>query len=161
MEFFTRFLPPPSPAFETFGPSMTQQRFKEECDVNYVLAKYKVPQNADAEMVKRLLAVSDPAMVSAVRTGSFEDVSEVPDYAGAIRQRREALLGFQRLPVDVRMQFGNNPEIFSEFVARHPEKIGEIFADKNSQHSDTLDVTVLTGENRNETMKGDEKNERA
>lgn len=155
MDFYTRFSPPPSPAFETVGPSMTQQRFKEECDVNYVLAKYKVPQNADAEMVKRLLAVSDPAMVSAVRTGSFEDVSEVPDYATAIRQRREALLGFQRLPVDVRMQFGNNPEIFSEFLARHPEKIGEIFVEKDSGHSKTLDVTVPTGENQNEDKKGE------
>lgn len=155
MDFYTRFSPPPAVSFETVGPTMTQQRFKDECDVNCILAKYKVPANADAEMVKRLLAVSDPAMVSAVRRGSFEDVSEVPDYAVAIRQRREALLGFQRLPIEVRNQFGNNPEIFTEFVSRHPEKIGEIFGVKDTQHSASLDVTVLSGENQNESVKGE------
>lgn len=87
--------------------SRARQEFKEECDINVLMRKYR-----------------DHGVVPTMRTGEpkYFDCSEVPDFMSAMNTFIEAEKAFMSLPAEVRKQMDNDPAKFVEFAA-DPENI--------------------------------------
>ena len=85
-------------------PSLTQQQFKEECDINNIIARYETTG-----------LLTDP-LHPGTRIPQFGDFSNVPDYLHAqtiIARTREA---FEALPSKIRDRFDNDPAQMLEFL---------------------------------------------
>lgn len=85
-------------------PSLTQQQFKEECDINNIIARYETTG-----------LLTDP-LHPGTRMPQFGDFSNVPDYLHAqtiIARTREA---FEALPSKIRDRFDNDPAQMLEFL---------------------------------------------
>ena len=104
LKFKTRFdtYPPRTFAFETTGESMTQQQFKEECDVNNILAKYR-----KTGLVTHL----------AKHSGQFGDFSSIEDYRTSLDKLTTAQKSFEMLPSELRNKFNNDPGQLIEYLA--------------------------------------------
>lgn len=82
-------------------PSLTQQNFKDEVDINVMLEKFKVTG----------------MMPQAVRLPSYGDFTGVADYRTAIEAVRKADSAFMELPAAIRARFDNDPQKFLGFVS--------------------------------------------
>ena len=91
------------------APSLCEQTHKKECDINYILDKYR--QTGLVNHVNRF-------------QGSYGDFDDV-DYHQAMNIVIEANESFNSLPSDIRKRFSNNPELFLEFI-NNPENIDEM-----------------------------------
>lgn len=89
------------PAYE-WGPSLTKQSMKAECDINNILARY-----AKSGLLTHL----------AGGTPQWLDVSEVSDYREAIERVRSADEWFAKLPAKMRATFENDPAAFLDFAS--------------------------------------------
>lgn len=78
------------------GSSRTKQSFKDECDINVIVAKYI------------RTGVIDPRSLNA-REAMFADVTDVPSYQEALNVVRAAQEGFEALPAKIRDRFENDP----------------------------------------------------
>lgn len=85
-------------------PSMTQQQFKDDADINNIIARYEVT----GMLVDPLTPVS--------RTPQFGDFSDMPSYQEAQNVLVAAQNAFMDLPSDIREQFGNDPAKYFDFV---------------------------------------------
>lgn len=85
-------------------PSRTKQAFKQSCDINLIMKRFKNVQGVDY-LQKFNGCVS----------GSFGDFSDVPDYRSALEQVRRADEVFMRLPAKVRARFENDAALFLDF----------------------------------------------
>lgn len=81
-------------------PSMTQQHFKEECDVNNILAKF----------------VRTGVLPANCRPGDYFDCSNIQDYQDCLNRVIEAQDHFNALPAGLRKHFQNDPGNFLEFI---------------------------------------------
>ena len=99
--FRTRFTPrvPVRQNFEK--PSRTQQQFKEECDINNILARYQ-KTGTIAHLMK-----SEP---------QYGDFSSMPDYLEAMQLVEVAHEQFMALPAKLRDQLQNDPARFLDWV---------------------------------------------
>ncbi|QIR82305.1 internal scaffolding protein [Chicken microvirus mg5_146] len=103
-------------------PSQTLQEFKDEADINNLVARYKQTGAFYDALAARNLGVQP-------RVPIFEDVSEIPDFAAAqevINQGKEA---FAALPPSVRSAFSNSPDLFLAFMtenAKNPEALRKV-----------------------------------
>lgn len=79
----------------------TKQEFKEECDINHMIAKFQKT------------GVAPPVNRGA---GGFGDFSDVPDFHTAMTRVREAETAFMRFPSDIRERFRNDPAEMIEFL---------------------------------------------
>ena len=95
-KIYSRFSTPDSPAVE-FGASMTQQHFKDECDINNILKAYrgKVP------------ASEEPAFFMDCTVNDLQSAYEIAEDIGS---------RFDSLDSEVRAKFNNNPLELLEFV---------------------------------------------
>ncbi len=93
---YSRFSTPDSPAVE-FGESMTQQHFKDECDINNILRSYR----------GKIPASEEPAF--------FMDCT-VNDLQSAYAMAEDIGARFDSLDSEVRAKFNNNPLELLEFV---------------------------------------------
>lgn len=95
-KIYSRFSTPDSPAVE-FGVSMTQQHFKDECDINNILKAYrgKVP------------ASDEPAFFMDCTVNDLQSAYEIAEDIGS---------RFDSLDSEVRAKFNNNPLELLEFV---------------------------------------------
>lgn len=84
------------------GKGATKQSFKDECDVNNILAKYQKTG---------LLTHYSNA------NPRFGDFSSVPDYRSSLDLVRKAQEYFMELPAALRGRFKNDPAVLLEFVA--------------------------------------------
>lgn len=79
---------------------MTQQHFKDECDVNKIVARYRatgvLPQGKAAPM--------------------YGDFTKVPEYLQSMNIVRDAQQAFNSLSAELRKQFNNDPVEFLAFV---------------------------------------------
>lgn len=83
--------------------SRTRQSFKDECDVNKIMAKFE--KTALVDHVNE-------------RQGQYGDFTNLPSsFHEAIEQVRAANAMFLTLPSKVRKKFGNDPGVFLEFVS--------------------------------------------
>lgn len=92
----------PYRALDVSGESRTKQSFRDECDIENIVAKY----------VKT-------GLVSHLAGGQpfYADVSEMADYRGAIEQVRSAEKFFAGLPAKVRAFFENDIATFVDWMA--------------------------------------------
>lgn len=81
-------------------PSLTDQSFKDECDINLIMEK-----------------VLKGHPVSHINTNEafYGDVSEIPDFTTATQMILDADNAFMALPAKIREQFKNDPAEFIEF----------------------------------------------
>jgi hypothetical protein len=116
VEFFTRYAPPKSPIADSSKPSLTQQEFKESCDINNILAKFSVQAHA--------LGV-DPSLLMPQDQGTYGDFSNLDDFQTA--QNKIAFLNdqFSNLPSDVRRKFGDDLNTFIGAIS-DPNRIDEL-----------------------------------
>ena len=86
----------------------THQSFKEECDVNHIMAKFE-----------------KTAMIEHLNTHAptYGDFSEMPtNLQGALDQVAAATAMFATVPARVRAEFDNDPVKFVEFVSNPANK---------------------------------------
>ena len=101
MEFFTQFHPPVVAGLSCPEPSLAQQQFKDEVDINVLLERFRVTGQ----------------MPSGVRLPTFGDFSAVTDYQSAMNAVLAAQDEFMKLPPNVRSRFGNSPQQLLEAVS--------------------------------------------
>lgn len=87
---------------ECKDPSLAQQNFKDEVDINYLLERFKVTGQ----------------LPQGVRLPSYGDFSGVSDYRSAMTAVLAAQDAFMRLPAELRSRFGNDPQAFLDFCSR-------------------------------------------
>lgn len=90
---------------ENTEPSLTKQSFRDECDINNILRRYKKQVSVDFFQAN-----------AGYFQGRFEDVSDVPDYQAALHQIDEAKAVFGAMPAILRRRFGNDPAELLDFV---------------------------------------------
>lgn len=116
---------------ECKDPSLAQQQFKDEQDINVMLERFKVtgqmPQN--------------------VTLPSYGDFRGVNDYRSAMEAVRKADNAFMDLPADLRAKFDNDPQKFLEFVAdeQNRDEAVKLGLVKAVEAGKPLEVTVVGG----------------
>jgi len=105
--FRTAYDPHKRYVFKSVGESLTQQHFKDECDVINIIKKHD--RNGIIEHVQRGQA-------------RYGDFSEVADYREALDLVRDAQSEFMSIPSDIRKKFDNDPGKFYEFVSNPDNK---------------------------------------
>lgn len=98
--------------FKSDKPSMTKQSFKNECDINSIMRKWKVtgvlPHARDV-------------------AGQYGDFSDIMDYQTALNAVISANDNFMSLPAKLRARFYNDPAQFLKFCD-DPANAGELIA---------------------------------
>lgn len=84
------------------GPSLTQQQFKDEVDVNIILKKWR--RTGDLTHVNQ-------------GSGNYGDFSNADTYLAAKNAVMDAQRDFDELPSDLRARFHNSPQELLEFVS--------------------------------------------
>ncbi len=84
------------------GPSLTQQNFAAECDINQILARFDKTGIVDH--------------VSQYGAGEYLDLASKGEFTAAMLVVAEAQTMFADLPAKMRSQFGNDPAVFLDFV---------------------------------------------
>lgn len=82
-------------------PSMTQQQFKEECDINNIMRKYE--QTGQITHINR-------------KQGVYADLSNIKDYQEMLHTIHHAEEAFNTLPAEVRYKFRNDPTKLIAFL---------------------------------------------
>ena len=101
MDFFTKFNPPPQVGLEFTEPSMTEQHFKAECDINNIVAQYQ----------------QTGVLPQGNREPLFGDFADFPqDLMSAQRYFDDAQERFMQLDATIRKEFGNNPAQLLDFI---------------------------------------------
>ena len=91
-------------------PTLTQQQFKEQCDINNIIKNYH--QTGELPLSKKV--------------GQFLDVSNVQDYQTSLQTVFEAQQAFDALPSKIRSRFENDPNQLIAFIeddANHEEAL--------------------------------------
>lgn len=116
-------------------PSKTKQSFKDECDINKIMKRFK--KIMGAEYLNRYQGYVG---------GEFGDFSMVGDYRSAIEQVNRAKEVFGALPSKVRARFSNDPAEFLDFVqnpANADEMVSLGLATKRAPTQDAPSVTEV------------------
>lgn len=82
-------------------PSLTQQSFKDECDINKIMEKY--------HKTREITHLN-------LRKGVYADLSNVTDYMSALDTVAKATSAFDSLPSKLRTRFENDPSQLLAFV---------------------------------------------
>lgn len=91
-------------------PSLTQQQFKKDCDVNNIIAKYK--KTGSVTHIRNRVE------------GVYADLTNIPSYDEALQQIIHANNTFNELPALVRARFANDPQQLINFL-QDPENVEE------------------------------------
>lgn len=98
-------------------PSMTQQQFRDEADINYIVSMYD-----STGVMPTYHGNGQPAQPM------FGDFAELPDNAQDVyNQMLAAKADFDNLPLEVRKRFNYDPAAFLAFVD-DPNNIDELVA---------------------------------
>lgn len=82
-------------------PSMAQQQFKDECDINNIMKKYQS---------------TGQFLHTTSKQGRYADFSDIKDYQEMLDTVRYADAAFLELPAQVRARFQNNPAELLSFL---------------------------------------------
>lgn len=102
-KFHTRYDPPPSPGIEFKEPTMTQQHFRDECDIN--------------KIVERAIRTGDTTVFTSAQRAEFYDASAITDYVDAMALIDDVNDDFNSLPSTIRSMFGNNVKQYVEWMS--------------------------------------------
>lgn len=103
-------------------PSQTLQEFKDESDINNLVARFKQTGAFYDALAARNLGAQP-------RVPIFEDVSEIPDFAAAQEIVNRGKAAFEALPPSIKSMFSNSPELFLAFMtenAKNPEMLRKV-----------------------------------
>lgn len=133
-------------------PSMAQQHFKDECDVNNILRKYQ-----------------STGLVTHVANGipSYGDFSSVLEYQQAQNILIEAQDAFEALPASLRKRFDNDPAVMLEFIENpdnreEAEKLGLVVSrvsgtnDVNGSSANLSGDSIDNGGSQNSSSSGND-----
>lgn len=109
--FATQYDEPKSVVLECKDPSLTQQSFKDEVDINVLLERFKVTG----------------AVPQGIRLPQYGDFSGVSDYRSALDAVNAARHSFMDLPAKIRDKFANDPQRFLEFCS-DPKNADELIS---------------------------------
>jgi len=84
-----------------FAENLTKQEFKEECDINLIMRRYRD---------------SPPRPFLNAPTLRFGDFADAPDFLAAQLLVKQAEELYQSMPENLRNRFGHNPANLIEFV---------------------------------------------
>lgn len=116
-------------------PSMTQQQFKDEADINYIVSMYD-----SSGVMPTFHGDGQPTQPV------FGDFASLPDNAQEMYNRMiEAKNNFDNLPLAVRKRFNYDPAAFLEFVD-NPENLDDLVA------MGLATKTVIESDNHTESM---------
>lgn len=87
-------------------PSLTQQHFAEECDINTIVRRFGITGE----------------MPTGVRLPTYQDFTSVFDFKSAMDAVAKANESFDAMPAEVRARFQNDPQQFLEFVNREENR---------------------------------------
>lgn len=90
-------------------PSLAQQQFKEDADINVLLERFRVTG----------------VMPAGVKVPQFGDFSGIKDFREAQDYLLQAKNSFMDLPPDIRAKFNHDPATFVDF-ATNPENIDSL-----------------------------------
>ncbi|AZL82697.1 internal scaffolding protein [Apis mellifera associated microvirus 24] len=90
-------------------PSLTDQSFKDDCDINTIWSRFK----------KTKIWPGDPS-----RVGQYGDFTDVPDLLVATQRIHDAEDAFNQLPAKLRLRFNNNPLEMVQFL-QDPKNLEE------------------------------------
>lgn len=93
----SRYNLPPNPGFKNDEPSLTQQHFKDDADINNIMARYQ-----------KTGVLVDP-LTQTTRKPMFDDFSELGDFRDHQQAVIEAQDMFMQLPSKLRARFANDP----------------------------------------------------
>lgn len=100
MKFATRYVPPVSPAVKFKNPTMTDQSFKSECDINVIVSR-----------------CMQTGVVPTVEGGIYADFADLPnDLQSSYELIEEAGNRFMQLSSDIRKEFNNDPMQLLSFL---------------------------------------------
>lgn len=85
------------------GLTRTQQQFKDQCDVNNIIAKFK--------------KTGSITHVRNAQTGVYADLTNLPDLQEAHQIVNSANAAFEAIPASIRQRFGHDPQQFINFLA--------------------------------------------
>lgn len=86
---------------ECKDPTLTQQHFKDDVDINVLLERFKVTG----------------VMPEGVRLPTYGDFTGVNDFRTAAEAVRRASEAFMDVPASIRARFGNDPQAFLQFCS--------------------------------------------
>lgn len=104
---FNYFNKPPCVIHVNHEPTMTQQQFKDECDINQILKKFV-----------------ETGFLDTIGPGVFADISDTLDYQSSLNFIKQADEMFAALPSGIRERFHNNPAEYMDFV-HDPSNLAE------------------------------------
>lgn len=90
-------------------PSLTKQAFKDECDINRTMSRFKKTCGADFLNCYNRAFLDDGK--------HFGDFSNITDYRSALEQVAQARDVFMQLPAQVRARFDNDPAKMLDFCS--------------------------------------------
>lgn len=99
----------PRPTVRSSLPSMTQQQFAKEADINVLIDRYKKTGSYYSPLSPRSASPRLPI---------FQDIAEFGDIQRQMDTIQAASEMFASLPSDVRHRFGNNVAAFVEWAQR-------------------------------------------
>ena len=113
-------------------PTLAQQHFKDECDINNILRQFNVTG----------------MLPEAPLSPRYGDFTGITDYHSAMNAVIAAEDGFMELPAQIRARFQNDPAQLIEFLndennRSEAEKLGLLDTPKAESTVTPLDVTVL------------------
>lgn len=98
----SNYTPRPLVQIDCSEPVLTQQHFKNDCDIDQILAKYARTGTFDH---------------LASRNGDYSDLLDATDFHDCMNRVIEAQEVFNSIPAHVRARFQNDPAQFLEFVS--------------------------------------------
>lgn len=106
----SRYHLPPNPGIVNKEPSMTQQQFKDEADINNIMARYQ-----------KTGVLVDP-LTQTTRKPMFDDFSELGDFRDHQQAVIDAQEMFMQLPSQLRARFANDPAELLQWLSRPENK---------------------------------------
>lgn len=103
-------------------PSQTLQEFKDESDINNLVARYKQTGAFYDALAARNFGIQP-------RVPIFDDVSEIPDFEAAQEVINRGKAIFEAVPPSIRRKFDNSLELFLAFMtenAKNPEVLRKV-----------------------------------
>ena len=91
---------------ECLDPTMAQQQFREECDINTIMERFG----------------RTGELIAPVRMPQYGDFDGVNDYHSAMNAIVEAQSAFDQLPAKLRARFSNDPAEFVEFCTNEENR---------------------------------------